>query len=817
MPCALALLLITQPQVTQASALFTGSVQHLTLPAGLPADGSRLWIALDADPAFGSTVIRPVPNQQKVSDSPRVFLPFQADLLLCVQDRRIESAFRYTAFRWNPVSSDAYSIDGNSEQLTLHFKGSSLPVQAVNWFAQSATGELAQDQPYRTRMGHDFHLARYYQATGNPESPLAARGRFGKPGAKPRIYQLLPRLFGNASEQRNINGTLAENGTGKFSDLNAAVLSKLSQQGFTHIWVTGVLQQATSTDYAAAGQPADDPDLLKGIAGSPYAIKDYFDVSPDYADVPEKRLAEFKALASRMEAAGLKLIIDFVPNHVARSYDSDIRPELSFGSQDDTSVFFHPDNNFFYLTREVTDGAAPLKLPTVDHATGKIINETARLAGGADGLFEPERQFGKVTGNDVVSWTPSNGDWYETVKLNYGFNFLQRDAQPNYPTAITPDASMPDTWHKMDAIIAYWQELGVDGFRVDMAHMVPPEFWKWMIHRARERDHSVLFMAEAYDDDPAKVPGYDPLLKPEDGVKVALLDGGFHAVYDDPSYDTLMEIYEQGKWANDLDGVQQDLGPFFFDCAVRYSENHDEVRLAHPQTWGGNGMEVGPPVTALLFALSRGPVMIYHGQMAGEPALGREGFGGDDRRTTIFDYWSMPEFNKWWNGGKIDGGRLSDSQQALYEFYGSLLRAQSHPALADGNTYLLNQTNLKNEHFGRIGDIDVSGHWFYAFLRHDPDSGAAILVTTNLHATETAQDVRVKLSPQALTALNIGEKDHDRYFNMRDLLSADKYGKLPRGSRIGDALQDGIMLGDLPPMSTQYWILENTQGSTRSF
>ena len=158
--------------------------------------------------------------------------------------------------------------------------------------------------------------------------------------ARPVIYQLLPRLFGNTNETRKTNGTLAENGCGKFSDIDAPALGSLAGMGFTHLWLTGVLEQASGTAYP--DRPADDPDILKGIAGSPYAIRDYFDVCPDYADDPAKRLDEFKALLDRCEAHGLKVLIDFVPNHVARSYGSDVRPELSFGADDDSAAVLRP-------------------------------------------------------------------------------------------------------------------------------------------------------------------------------------------------------------------------------------------------------------------------------------------------------------------------------------------------------------------------------------------------------------------------------------------------------------------------------------------
>jgi len=280
---------------------------------------------------------------------------------------------------------------------------------------------------------------------------------------RPVIYQLMVRTFGNANETRKFNGTLAENGCGRFADINDAVLSSLREMGFNHLWLTGVLEQASGTSHP--GRPADDPDILKGIAGSPYAIKDYFDVCPDYAVDPAKRLDEFKQLLERCRRLGLKVLIDFVPNHVARSYASDVRPDLSFGVHDDTTVFFHRDNHFFHLQPYHPGGGPPLRLPT----DGKP---------GCDGRFDPEASVGRVTGNNVVSWSPSIHDWYETVKLNYGHDFTRGRDTSHLPRSGAPPEDVPRTWRTMDEVLAYWQNLGVDGFRVDMAHMVPMEFWR---------------------------------------------------------------------------------------------------------------------------------------------------------------------------------------------------------------------------------------------------------------------------------------------------------------------------------------------------
>jgi glycosidase len=540
---------------------------------------------------------------------------------------------------------------------------------------------------------------------------------------RPVIYQLMVRTFGNTNETRKIGGTLVENGCGTFSDINERALVSLREMGFTHLWLTGVIEQASGTAYP--NRPADDSDVLKGIAGSPYAIRDYFDVCPDYAIDPENRLGEFKELLARCHAFGFRVIIDFIPNHVARSYASDVMPDWSFGEDDRKDVFFDRDNHFFYLRSDDPGGGPPLKLPTADLL-------------GCDGRFVGESEYGRVTGNNVISWAPSRDDWYEVVKLNYGHDFTKGRDTSALPGENSKLTEVPKTWRFMDRIIAYWQELGVDGFRADMAHLIPMEFWCWSVKRARARDGQVFFCAEAYDNDPAKL---------TDGhVLDELLKAGFDAVYDDPAYDVLEGIYDSGKWANDLEHL------IFtgerFHRSLRYAETHDEVRLANPREWGGVGMAVGKPVSAVLFAMGRGPVMVYHGQEVGEPAVGAEGFCGDNARTTIFDYWSMPEFSKWVNGGRFDGQFLSESQMSLRRWYGRMLRVIGEPAFTRGEFYSLNHANRGNSEFGRIDGESVSGHWIYAFIRHDRDSGQSFLVVVNLHP-DTSLEVVVSIPEDA--------------------------------------------------------------------
>jgi glycosidase len=596
--------------------------------------------------------------------------------------------------------------------------------------------------------------------------------------ARPVIYQLMVRTFGNTHGARKTNGTLAENGCGKFADITPAALDSLRAMGFTHLWLTGVLEQASGTAYP--NRPADDPDILKGIAGSPYAIKDYFDVCPDYALDPDKRLDEFKALLGLCKQHGFKVIIDFVPNHVARSYNSDVRPGMSFGAGDLHDVFFHRDNHFFYLQPDHPGGGPPLRLPTAGRP-------------GCDGLFAPESSFGRVTGNNGITWAPSIHDWYETVKLNYGHDFTTGRATGHLPGPTASPAEVPKTWRTMDEILGYWQAMGVDGFRTDMAHMIPMEFWRWVVRRCRDRDPKAFFAAEAYDNDPAKL---------TDGhVLDDLLKAGFDAVYDDPSYDVLEGIYESGKWANDLDPLT--FTGRRFHKSLRYAENHDEVRLASPKEWGGLGMKVGKPVSAVLFAMGRGPLMLYHGQEVGEPAAGEEGFGGDDARTTIFDYWSMPEFSKWVNQGKYDGGLLSEEQKSLRAWYGRLIQATKSRAFTSGEFYGLNHSNKPNPAFGRVGDESVSGHWLYAFLRRDTKTGQAFLVVANFHGGETLRGVKIRIPKDARMFLG---RTADAKWSFRDRLDSDWAGSVAQG----DLEEEGIALPDLGPCSAM--LLEISAG-----
>lgn len=317
------------------------------------------------------------------------------------------------------------------------------------------------------------------------------------------IYQLLPRLFTNRCPNCVPNGTIKQNGSGKFNDIDSTVLASIRNLGITHIWYTGIIEHATRTDYSDFGIAPDNPHIVKGNAGSPYAIKDYYDVDPDLAVDIDHRMAEFDNLVRRTHDSGMKVIIDFVPNHVARQYHSDAKPTGidDLGATDDVSKHFSPNNNFYYIPRQLFS-------PQIDLGTG------------AGAYYEFPA---KATGNDCFSAFPSCNDWYETVKLNYGFDYS------NGSSHFSP---IPDTWFKMVNILRFWAAKGIDAFRCDMAFMVPVQFWHWAIPIVKEKYPQVKFIAEIYD---------------TNLYRQFINDAGFDYLYDKVNlYDTLRGIITGG-------------------------------------------------------------------------------------------------------------------------------------------------------------------------------------------------------------------------------------------------------------------------------
>ena len=512
---------------------------------------------------------------------------------------------------------------------------------------------------------------------------------------KPIIYQLLPRLFSNTTEKCIPNGTIEQNGCGKFNDITPEVLAKIRELGTTHVWYTGAIEHATATDYSRFGIQKDNPHVVKGLAGSPYAIKDYYDVDPDLAENVPDRMKEFEALVQRTHDAGMKVVLDFVPNHTARRYVSDAAPAGTryFGQDDDSTLYFGPNNNYYYIPRQLF---SPVD---VDLGSGK------------DAYVEFPA---KATGNDCFTAFPTKNDWYETVKLNYGHDY--GDGSTHY-------VPIPDTWRKMLAILRYWCSKGVDAFRCDMAFMVPTEFWEWVIPNVKEHYPDVQFIAEIYD-----VGLY----------REFIFRAGFDYLYDKVNlYDTLRAVQTGHTSAANITNCWQTVDGLE-KYMLNFLENHDEQRFGS-RFYAGDPSKV---MASLAVAATIGPgaVMIYMGQELGEQASEAEGFSGFDGRTTIFDYWSVPTLRRWFQG------KLTKREEFLRESYAKLLNvARDEAAIARGRFFDLMYVNYNNPRF--------NPHRQYVYLRSYADE--TILVAVNFDNAPV--DVEVNIPRHAFDTLDIKE------------------------------------------------------------
>lgn len=471
------------------------------------------------------------------------------------------------------------------------------------------------------------------------------------------IYQVFPRLFGNTNTTNKPWGTLTENGTGKFSDFSEKALQEIKDLGVTHIWYTGVPHHAVINDYSSFGISIDDPDIVKGRAGSPYAVKDYYNVNPDLADNVENRLEEFKALIARTHKVDLKVIIDIVPNHVARNYEGKSTPKglLPFGASDDTSVEYARDNNFYYIP------SSEFKVPNWENGYQPIGGEKNDLA---DAKFVEVPA--KWTGNGSRDAQPNMNDWYETVKVNYGVrpdgtydferlpeDFDTKDFKKHYDFWQSKD--VPDSWQKFKDIALFWLNLGVDGFRYDMAEMVPVEFWSYMNSHIKVENDNALLLAEVYQ----------PSLYRE-----YIKRGKMDYLYDKVElYDSLKHIMQGHGWTDHIPKVLEGLQDIEHHM-LHFLENHDEQRIASPE-FAGNALK-GMPAMVVSVTSSTSPTMIYSGQEVGEPGAENAGFG-QPSRTSIFDYIGVPHHQRWLNDKKYDGGQSSDSEKNLRDFYKRLL------------------------------------------------------------------------------------------------------------------------------------------------
>ena len=512
------------------------------------------------------------------------------------------------------------------------------------------------------------------------------------------IYQVLPRLYGNRNTTRKPNGTIGENGCGKLNDFSSAELKEIKKKGVTHIWYTGVIRHASKTDYSAYGIPRQHPAVIKGQAGSPYAIADYYDIDPDLAVDVEKRMEEFEALVSRTHKAGMKVIIDFVPNHVARQYKSLFQPKgvKGLGDDDDPQHGFSPKNNFYYCP-------------------GEQLSPYFDIFGGEE---EPYVEIpAKATGNDHFDSRPGRNDWYETVKLNYGVDY--------YAGGIGFFEPIPDTWQKMLDIMLFWASKGVDAFRCDMAEMVPSAFWSWALSRLKSDYPEITIIGEVYN--PSLYRSY--------------IASGFDLLYDKVGmYDTLRAVVCGYASASSITGAWQATDDIA-DHMLYFLENHDEQRIASDFFAGCPFKAV--PALAVSLMLRRNPFMLFEGEDYGERGMDAEGFSGRDGRTTIFDYWSIDTLCR------AASGNLSDDEKRLADIHSKLISiAQNEKAVSEGEFFDLMYVNPASATFNPYRQ--------YTFLRKAGNS--LLLVVANFDDKEA--NVSITIPAHAFDYLNISEGSH---------------------------------------------------------
>ncbi len=584
------------------------------------------------------------------------------------------------------------------------------------------------------------------------------------------IYQVFTRLFGNQQTANIPWGTREQNGIGKFEDFNDKALEGIKQLGVTHIWYTGVPHHALVADYSAHGISGDDPDVIKGRAGSPYAVKDYYNVNPDLARDPAKRMDEFRALLARSHKHGLKVMIDIVPNHVARAYRSSGAPAgvRDFGADDNTSVEYARNNDFYYVPGQ------PFRVPAWP-ADYRVLNGEAHPQ--ADGRFAENPA--KWTGNGSRAAQPKFDDWYETVKINYGVkpdgsadfprlpaDYADKDWRAHY--AFWQGKDVPASWIKFRDITQFWLAQGVDGFRYDMAEMVPVEFWSYLNSAIKNTNPQATLLAEVYN--PKQYRDYLHL-------------GKMDYLYDKVDFYDHLKLVMQGKAGTDrLVDIQTqyaDIEPHL----LHFLENHDEQRIASAP-FAGDARK-GLPAMVVSATIGTAPTMLYFGQDVGEKGDGDAGFGKASR-TSIFDYWGVPAHQRWMNNGKFDGGALTPAEKALRADYVRLMQiTRNAPALMGDYVDL---------HKGNTGNTGYDGELF-SYARYNAKQ--KLVIVSNFSASNSKR-FTLRLPPPLLAEWRLRDGD----YRLKDQLGNAK-------SRLQVANMMGFIPLELAPLQSVILELPN--------
>lgn len=400
------------------------------------------------------------------------------------------------------------------------------------------------------------------------------------------IYQVMTRLWDG----------------GKMSGWDGPSFAYLKTLGVDYVWYTGIPRHSTGKDF------------VKGDPGCPYSITDWMDVNPYLADVPDDRLAEFDALVARTHAAGLKCILDFIPNHVARDYRGGIRHH---------------------------------------------------------------------------NWC--DGDWTDTFKINW---------------------DDPRTLETCVRVLQFWAARGADGFRFDMAELVPASQLRELISRVRAKYPELLMVAEVYI---------------KDNYRMFLDYVGFDLLYDKSgSYDILRNIVCCGGSARQLTWNWQWLGEMQ-PKMLNFLENHDEQRIASREFAGSAGRCYSALAFSALY--NNASFMLYFGQEVGEDAS-----EGDCGRTSIFN-WCDPAHVRRLNAHIGAGTPLPEEDAAVLSRYREILSYAKLPAFSCGKTWDL--CYCQDTQFDRDG--------CFAFLRYD--SASAYVVLCNFTAVPREMEIRIPREP----------------------------------------------------------------------
>ena len=558
------------------------------------------------------------------------------------------------------------------------------------------------------------------------------------------VYQVFTRLYGNTNTTNKPWGSLEENGVGKFADFTDTALADIKSLGTTHLWLTGVPHHALVRDYSAYGISNDDPDVVKGRAGSPYAVKDYYNVNPDLAIDPSNRLEEFDQLIERAHKHDLKIIIDIVPNHVARNYQSTSKPEqvIDFGATDHTSVTYARNNDFYYVVGEA------FQVPVASDGYQPLNGEAHPLS---DGKFDEIPA--KWTGNGSRLAQPDINDWYETVKVNYG---VRPDGSEDFPALpenlrkapwleharFWQGKDVPASWIKFRDITQFWLARGVDGFRYDMAEMVPVAFWSYLNSAIKQTNPNAFILAEVYN--PKQYRNY---------IQLGLMDYLYDKV---ELYDTLKWIIQNKASTDDLVAIQDGMADIEHHM-LHFLENHDEQRIASPD-FAGNA-ELAKPAMVVSTTISTSPTMLYFGQEVGEPGAEDAGFG-KPTRTSIFDYIGVPHHQRWMNNGAFDGGQSSAKEKSLRAWYSKLLNLSlSQPALTGKYAQQHTYSRQHSENYPEKA---------FSFVRWNDQQ--KLLVIANF-ANQPASGVQVMIEPNIVAQWRL----HDGRYTATDLLSGTKW------------------------------------------